>query len=281
MSGVLGGNLSISNGARDVGCRGTPPSNDVEARDVSHHRPVSWRYPRTRQTRSIPHVLQCCFLATSVASSRCYGYEAGTYRLHLSKLPSSFGGLALLFVHVFHSYKFLLFRGGYQRPWEPWGAFRHSIGRIRLELPPCSLVVGTTPRPTTPRLERGMGLCLRLLSPLYFFVFVHANAWFFGFSGLRHYHNAAEAECLLGGAGRGGGGQVATPFSLFPWAFGVFFYRPWGSILALREDGLIQWLACIPPGYKHRGRPPWRHQVIWRSVHPEPETLDHQSSSSS
>jgi hypothetical protein len=59
-----------------------------------------------------------------------------------------------------------------------------SIGQIGLELPPSFLIVGATPRPNAPGLEHGMGLCLHLLSPLYFLVFVRANAWFFGFSGL-------------------------------------------------------------------------------------------------
>jgi hypothetical protein len=36
-----------------------------------------------------------------------------------------------------------------------------SISRVGLELPLCPLVIGSTPRPTAPRLERGMGLCLR------------------------------------------------------------------------------------------------------------------------
>jgi hypothetical protein len=35
-----------------------------------------------------------------------------------------------------------------------------SISRVGLELPPRPPIVGPTPRPTAPRLERGMGLCL-------------------------------------------------------------------------------------------------------------------------
>jgi hypothetical protein len=36
-----------------------------------------------------------------------------------------------------------------------------------------------------------------------------------------------------------------------------------------------------PTRVQIQGQTPWRHQVIWRSVHPELETLHHQSSSSS
>jgi hypothetical protein len=50
-----------------------------------------------------------------------------------------------------------------------------------LELPLRSPVVGPTPRPTTPGLEHGLGLCLRFLVLLCCFVFARANAPFFSF----------------------------------------------------------------------------------------------------
>jgi hypothetical protein len=46
-----------------------------------------------------------------------------------------------------------------------------SIGRVGMELPPRSPVIGLTPRPTTPRLERGMGLCLHFFDS-FIFLFV-------------------------------------------------------------------------------------------------------------
>ena len=36
----------------------------------------------------------------------------------------------------------------------------------------------------------------------------------------------------------------------------VFFHHTWGSILPLREFGLIKRLLCIPPGYISGARPP-------------------------
>jgi hypothetical protein len=66
-----------------------------------------------------------------------------------------------------------------------------SIGRVGLELPPRSLVIGATPRPTAPRLECGMGLCLRLLSHrfvVYSGAYSLSSIFLCDFSGLRHDH---------------------------------------------------------------------------------------------
>jgi hypothetical protein len=90
------------------------------------------------------------------------GTRAGAYHLHLSKLSSLFCDHPLSFARIIFSYKFCFSK-------EVTGALvSHEeladgarIGWVGLELPPRPLVIGLTPRPTAPGLERGMGLCLR------------------------------------------------------------------------------------------------------------------------
>jgi hypothetical protein len=65
------------------------------------------------------------------------------------------------------------------------------IGQVGLEFPPRSLVIGATPRPTAPGLERGMGMCLHYPS-LQFVVYVGAyslsSIFCVIFNGLEHDH---------------------------------------------------------------------------------------------
>jgi hypothetical protein len=93
--------------------------------------------------------------------------------------------LSLSFARILFSYRFCF-------PEEVIGALASheelaggaSISRVGLELPPRPLVVGSTPRPTSPRLERGMGLYLRFfdsfislrLCVLTFFIFLASAA---------------------------------------------------------------------------------------------------------
>jgi hypothetical protein len=88
--------------------------------------------------------------------------RVGAYLLHLSKLSSLFCDHPLSFAHIIFSYKFCFSK-------EVSSALvSHEeladgarIGWVGLEFPPRPPVIGLTPRATAPRLEHGMGLCLR------------------------------------------------------------------------------------------------------------------------
>jgi hypothetical protein len=93
-------------------------------------------------------------------SAGATGAEAGAYQLHLSELSPLAGlFLDLCMNYAFTCYFFLEEVTGALASREEL-AIGASIGRVGLEFPPRSPVIGATPRPTAPRLERGMGMCL-------------------------------------------------------------------------------------------------------------------------
>jgi hypothetical protein len=186
MPGVLGGDSSRSEDAGDAGHEGAHPSNDTEARDGSRCHPAGasiLEVSKDEDESQPPSMFRSvAFRPQAQDPAGDAEAEASAYHLHLSKLPLLLGDFVFSFSRFLFPYEFCFLEdltNALAGREELVGGV--SIGKVGLELPPHSPVVGPTPRSTTPRLECGLGMCLQFLVVLYCSVFAHANAPFFSF----------------------------------------------------------------------------------------------------